>query len=177
MTKQNILNAVLVVAVVVVGFVAFNVKSTNTVIDKTVTNTPGAVVSSELPDNNFSYGGVRRWAYRPKFNVATTTLCAVKSPAATSTLVSAGFIINVGTTTAATIDVAKGNTQGATTTLLVTGSSVAASAFANVQWTSAGAVAADDIMAPNTWVLVKTAGAGLGGYTYGGNCSVVFQEF
>lgn len=176
MTKQNILVSA-AVATLISLIVSFAFPNTvQTVVEK-VNDKVQAVVSSELPTNYFSYGEVRRWAYRPKFNTATTTLCAVKSPAATSTLVSAAYIINTGTTTAATIDIAKGNTQGATTTLLVTATAVASGALANVSWTSAGATAADDIMAPNTWVLVKTAGAGLGGYTYGGNCSVVFQEF
>lgn len=160
---------------VFVGFVAYTKPAD--VVTK-VTEVPvGSVVSSEVSSSNFSFGEVRRWAYRPKFNVASTTLCAVKSPAASSTLVFAGYIINTGTSTAATIDVAKGTTPYATTTLLVTGTSVASGATKEIGWTTAGATAADDIMAPNTWLIVKTASAGLSGYTYGGNCSVVFQEF
>lgn len=178
MTKQNFLNVILGIGIVIVGFVAFTVKSTNTVIDKTVTNEVGAVVSSELSTNNFAFGEVRKWAYRPKFNVASSTLCAIKSPAATSTLVYAGYEIAVGTSTATTIDIAKGNTAYATTTLLLTGTAVASGAKANVSWTTAGASAADDIMAPSTWVIVKVATTdALGGYTFGGRCSAVFQEF
>lgn len=175
MDKKNIFVVLVVSAIVsaIVGF-ASTTKTVQTVIHEQPT---GSVVSSEIPDNNFSFGGVRRWAYSPRMSVATTTLCAVKSPAATSTLVFAGYQIYTGTSTAATIDLAKGTTQYATTTLLLTGSSVASGARGEFSWTSAGASAADDIMAPNTFVLVKTASAGLGGYTYGGRCSVVFQEF
>lgn len=115
--------------------------------------------------------------YRVKMNRASTTLCAIKSPSATSTLVSANWQITVGTSTAANIDLAKGNTANATTTLLVTGTSVGSGATGQAAWTTAGATAADDIMAPNTYVLVKTATAGLGGYTYTGTCSARFQEF
>jgi hypothetical protein len=175
MTKQNILNAVLGVAMVFVGFVAYNKPADVTTVVKEIP--VGAVVSSELSTNNFSFGEVRRWAYSQRFNVASTTLCAVKSPAATSTLVFAGYNISTGTTTAATIDVAKGNTAYATTTLLVTGTSVGSGATKEIGWTTAGGTAADDIMAPSTYVLVKTASVGLNGYTYGGRCSVVFQEF
>lgn len=174
MTKQNILNVVLSVAVVVVGFFALTNESVKTVIEKIPT---GAVVSSELTSNTFAFGGVREHAYRTSMAPATTTLCVFKSPASTSTLMYAGYEIFTGTSTAANIDIAKGNTPLATTTLLVTGTSVASGAKANVSWTSAGATAADDIMAPSTYVLVKTATAGLSGYTYGGTCTAKFQEF
>lgn len=176
MTKQNIFNGVLAVAIVLVGFVAFT-KSVNTETVVKEVQKLGSVVSSELPDNNFSFGQVRRWAYGPKMNVATTTLCAIKSPSATSTLISAGLQVFTGTSTSATIDIGTSTTAFATTTNLVSAFSLASGAVGATGWTSAGGSAQDNIMAPNTFVVVKTAGAGLGGYTYGGKCTVVFQEF
>lgn len=175
MTKQNILTSA-VIALLVSGTVAFLFPNTVKTVVQEVTKT-GSVVSSELPDNNFSFGQVRRWAYGPKMNVATTSLCSIKSPAATSTLISAAFQIYTGTSTAATIDIGTSTTAFATTTNLVSAFSVGSGAQGATGWTSAGGSVQDNVMAPNTYVNVKTAGAGLGGYTYGGKCTVVFQEF
>lgn len=169
MTKQNILNGVVLVGLVVLGFI-YTARPSETIIREVKT---GAVVSSELPNNNFSFGEVRSWAYGPRMNVATTTLCAIKSPAATSSLRSASFNIFTGTSTAATIDLATSTTAFATTTNLVSAFSVGSGATGNVSWFPSGT---NSTIAPNTYVIVKTAGAGLGGYTYGGRCSAVFQE-
>lgn len=174
MEKKNLLITVVLALVVSFGVSYLNPSEVvKTIVEKQV----GAVSSPVLNSSYFSFGGVMQHAYRVKMNTATTTLCAVQSPAATSTLVYAGYQILVGTSTAANIDIAKGNTSAATTTLLVTGTSVGSGATKEMSWTTAGATAADDIMAPSTWVLVKTATPGLSGYTYNGTCSVVFQEF
>lgn len=177
MSKQNILNVVLCAVMLVIGAGVF-MESPVTIVKEITKDVPtGAVVSTEIDSNTLAFGGIREHAYRTKMAPATTTLCVFKSPASTSTLMYAGYEIYAGTTTAANIDIAKGNTALATTTLLVTGTSVASGARANVSWTTAGATAADDIMAPSTYVLVKTATAGLSGYTYGGTCTAKFQEF
>lgn len=175
MTKQNILTSA-VVALLVSGAVAFLFPNTVQTVVQEVTKA-GSVVSSELPTNFFSFGELRQWAYVPKMNVATTTLCAIKSPAATTTLISAGFQINTGTSTAATIDIGTSTIAYSTTTNLVSAFSVGSGALGSAGWTSVGGSVQDNVMAPNTWVVVKTAGAGLGGYTYSGRCTVRFQEF
>ena len=173
-------NKILAIAIVLISaVVSYGVASLRpATIETVVKEVPaGAVTGPVINSPYVTLGGVTQWNYRNAMDRATTTLCAFQSPAATSTLDYVGYIINTGTSTAATIDVAKGTTRWATTTLLVTGTSVASGATKEISWTSAGATAADDIMAPNTFVLVKTASAGLGGYTYGGICSVRFQEF
>lgn len=174
MEKKNIIVTVVLAVLVSFGVSYFSpTEVVKTIVEKQV----GAVSSPVINSNYFSFGGVMQRAYRVKMNVATTTLCAIQSPSATSTLVYAGYQILTGTSTAANIDVAKGTTAYATTTLLVTGTSVDSGATKEISWTTAGATAADDIMAPSTWVLVKTATPGVGGYTYNGTCSAVFQEF
>lgn len=175
MTKQNIVTSAVVALVISLAVGYFYPNTVKTVIQE-VTKA-GSVVSSELPDNNFAFGQVRRWAYGPKMNVATTTLCSIKSPAATTTLISAAFQVYTGTSTAATIDIGTSTSAYSTTTNLVSAFSLSSGAQGATGWTSVGGSVQDNIMAPNTYVVVKTAGAGLGGYTYGGKCTVVFQEF
>ena len=175
MDKKNIF-VVLVVSAIVSALVGF--ASTTKTVQTVIHEQPvGSVVSSEIPDNNFSVGGLRQWKYGPKMNVATTTLCAIKSPAATSSLISAAFQVYTGTSTAATIDIGTSTNAYSTTTNLAAAFSIGSSATGANGWTSVGGSVQDNVMAPNTYVVVKTAGAGLGGYTYGGRCSVVFQEF
>lgn len=106
-------------------------------------------------------------------NTATTSICAIQGPAATSTLSFAGWKITTGTTTAATIDIGIGRTAFATSTTLVTGTSVASGATGEAAWSDV--TGTTGIMRPNDWVVIKTAGAGLGGYTYTGNCVAEFH--
>lgn len=135
----------------------------------------GAISGPDISSTYISVNGVQTYSYKLTFGKATTTPCSIQSPAATSTIVDANFQINTGTSTAATIDLGTGTTRYATTTNLIAAKSIASGASGNSNWVSAGGTAEDNIMAPNTWVIVKTAGAGLSGYTYGGTCSAQFR--
>ena len=131
----------------------------------------GAVSGPDLSSPYFSVNGVVTYQSRVTMRAATTTLCAIKSPSATSTLAVVGWQIGAGTTTAATIDLATSTTAYSTTTNLVAASSVASGANGAVSWASSGT---NGVLAPNIYVVVKTAGAGLSGYTYGGTCFAQF---
>lgn len=133
--------------------------------------TPGSVVGPDSPNPYYSVNGVATWKTRVGLRTATTTLCAIKSPAATSTLDFVSLQIAVGTSTAATIDLATSTTAYATTTNLVSAYSVGSGAQGASAWKSSGTNA---ITAPNTYFVAKTAGAGLGGYTYVGSCEASF---
>ena len=139
--------------------------------------TLGALASPDLPYPYFSFGGVRRFAARSAMRAATTTLCAIQAPTATSTIVSAAWRITTGTSTAATIDMGTSTTAYATTTNLVSATSVASGAQGSAYWSPTGGAVDDAKMAPSEWVVFKTAGAGLGGYTYTGTCQAVFEVF
>lgn len=136
----------------------------------------GALSSPDIQSPYLSFGGVRRWAGAMDMRAATTTVCAIQSPAATSTLIAATWQITLGTSTAATIDMGTSTTAFATTTNLVAAKSIGSNAQGYATWSSAGANADDAMMAPNTWVVVKTAGAGLNGYTYTGRCQAQFEQ-
>lgn len=134
----------------------------------------GAVSSNYILGPDMSVGGVLSYYADVPMKPATTTPCSIQAPAATSTLMFASWQITVGTSTAATIDLGTSTTAFATTTNKVAAKSIAANAKGYAVWTPAGAGLDDNIMAPNTWVVIKTAGAGLGGYTYTGQCQAVF---
>ena len=132
------------------------------------------------PDTYFPYvanNNSRVWTVRQTFNSATTTPCSMRAPAATTTLAFAGWQITTGTSTAATIDLGTSTTAYSTTTNLVAAKSIAASAQGYAYWRPAGGSTDNAKMSPSEWVVVKTAGAGLSGYTYKGTCTAVFQEF
>jgi len=137
----------------------------------------GALTGPDIFSPYLAVNGVTKFYASGTFTAATTTPCSLQAPASTSTLLFAGWQITVGTSTAATIDLGTSTTRYATTTNKVAAKSVAANAQGYAVWTPAGAGVDDNIMAPNTWVNVKTAGAGLSGYTYTGTCEAVFQTF
>lgn len=170
---KNILISALVAFIVAGGFVAFN-QPVQKVIDQTVTKF--GATSPDFSSPYISYGDMDFWASKSAMRTATTTLCAIQSPSATSTLEFAFFSITTGTSTSATIDIATGTTAFATTTNLVSAVSIGSGATGQQWWSPVGGSVNDNTMAPNTWVLVKTAGAGLGGYTYTGSCGAGFNQ-
>ena len=175
MNKQNILVSSVIGVIAVLASVFLGgtqvVKDTVHEVVKT-----GAISSPDLDSPYFSYGGVRRFGLRQQMHVATTTLCAIQAPAATSTLEFASFSITTGTSTAATIDIGTSTTAFATTTNLVAAVSIGSGATGQQFWSPVGGSVNDLTMAPSTYVVVKTAGAGLGGYTYGGTCQASFVQ-
>lgn len=174
MDKKQIIASVVTLVIAVVASVYLG--GTQVVKEITHEVPVGAVSSPDIPGRYFSYGGVRQWGGRQQMQVATTTLCAIQSPAATSTIEYVSFSITTGTSTAATIDIGTSTNAFSTTTNLVSAVSIASGANGQQFWSPVGGSVNDNTMAPNTYVLVKTAGAGLGGYTYGGTCQASFVQ-
>lgn len=132
----------------------------------------GSVAGPDFWDRVINFNNVQEWYESRDMAPATTTLCAFMSPSATTSLQFASFQITTGTTTAATIDIGTSTTAFSTTTNLVSAKSIASGGQGYVKWMPVGGSVDDNTLAPNTYVVVKTAGAGLGGYTYGGKCKV-----
>lgn len=172
MDKKNLIASIVIGLIAIVASVYLG----GTQVVKEITHEVGAVSSPDLASRYFSFGGVREWAGRQQMNVATTTLCAIQAPAATSTLKFVSFSVTTGTSTSATIDIATSTTAFATTTNLVSAVSIGSGAQGQQFWSPVGGSVNDNTMAPNTYVIVKTAGAGLGGYTYGGTCQASFIQ-
>jgi hypothetical protein len=106
---------------------------------------------------------------------ATTTVCALQSPAATSTLVRGGVRLSVSSTTASTVTIAKATTAFATTTWL-TNESVGANAQATiiVPATTTPTGQAFQIFAPNEWLVVGMSG-GVGTFSPTGVCQATWE--
>lgn len=140
----------------------------------------GAVSSPDIPSPYFSFGDVKFWATKANMGTASTTVCAIANPvggnAATSSIESITFQIDTGTTTAAAITIATSTSPYATSTSdeLIADYAVASGAKATVVWNPSGAN--NSLIGPGQYIIVKTAGAGLGGYTYGGTCQAKFQD-
>lgn len=137
----------------------------------------GSVTGPDLYTPYWNVNGFRQWFVRQPMNKATTTLCAMRSPtSATTTVHFVSFQILTGTSTAATIDIGTSTTAYSTTTNLVAAKSIASGATGYSYWTSAGGSVDNAKMSPGEYVNVKTAGAGVGGYTYTGFCQAAFIE-
>jgi len=137
----------------------------------------GAVSSPDIASPYFSYGGVRHWGRKTtSLTQATTTVCAIQSPASTSTLMYGSIQFTTSSTTASTVTLAKATTAYATTTSLGS-ASVAANGYATVvsKRTAAGGDALDETFAPNTYFVVGMAG-GVGTFSPAGTCEATWIE-
>lgn len=168
------------VIVVTIGFLVIH--PTNT----TLVNNPSSLVKGTGPEISSPYlkvNGVTQWYYSIAMKAATTTLCSFQAPVGTSTLEYVAWDITQGTSTAATIDIGSSANPAGTTTDIVVGTSVASNAQGSILYSAGGtstpAVSFNSNPASqfNQYLNVVTAGAGLAGYTYGGQCYAVFDSF
>lgn len=143
----------------------------------------GAVSSPDIGSYAVIGGSVLRGGATKSLTQATTTVCAIQSPAATSTLLAGSIKFSVSSTTASTITIGKATTPFATTTLLRT-ESVGANAQATIPFASSTSVASaaawaleqtNLTFAPNTYVVVGMAG-GTGTFSPTGECRALFIE-
>ncbi len=102
---------------------------------------------------------------------ATTTVCAIQSPNATTTLGFFSANFTTGTTTASTITMASAKNAFATTTVLGGSLSMAA----NSQATFIASTTPGTIYAPLTWFVVGMAG-GAGNFSPVGACNASFNS-
>lgn len=131
------------------------------------------------PDTYFPYvanNDLQKFGQTRGLVTATTTVCAIQSPVSTSTLDFASVKFIVGSTTAATITLAKAATPFATTTILNT-QALAANAQGTFMASSTNLFATgligDVIFAPSQWFVVGMAG-GIGTFSPVGSCSAEF---
>ena len=138
------------------------------------------------PDSTFpceSHNGVTTCFERKNLAQATTTVCAIKSPTATSTLTFASVHINVATGTASTIQFSKAATAFATTTLIYTdagGSTIeSVGALAEVNaFASSTQPKTVRTFSPNTFFVASRAGGGAfagGVFNEAGYCQATFN--
>lgn len=172
------LKTVLVAGVtsLVIGLGAFFAPPSTPAVDHTY----GAATGPDIPSNYFSFGGFRQWAQSPRsLNQATTTVCAIQSPVATSSLEHASINFAVSSSTATLLTIAKSATAFATTTIIGSQINIAANAQATVvastTLSATGADAAAFIFAPSTWVVMSLTG-GSGTFSPTGSCEAMWRQ-
>jgi hypothetical protein len=129
------------------------------------------------PDSYYTcenHNGVTSCNTRQAIRSATTTVCAIKSPTATSSLQFAGVRVNTASSTATIWDLARAANAFATTTAIGTAYNIAGCATADIQASTSPAAGAATVFPPSTYLVVGarqsiTAGdtAGTGSNTAG----------
>lgn len=159
--KTGIL-AVVVTAVLLTGAFIFTSMSTSK--DTATATTPtrernfGSLAGPNIPSQYLTWGDVSTYNYTDTFNQASTTVCSITSPAATSTLVFASAAVTTGTTTALVYDFGKSNVMDATTTLIGQTSTVASGALATLVASTTQTMSAL-VFGPSQILNVKYGGA------------------
>ena len=126
--------------------------------------------SPEISSPYLQVNGVRQWFVTvPTANLTSSTLCSMRSPAATTTLQSASVRI-LGANTAESVNwVYKAATASATTTALFGGVTIAAAE----QGTFMATTTTDNfVIAPSQYIVVDTSA----NYAQTGWCNAVFTE-
>lgn len=173
MNTKNLIIAVLVIAVLVIGGIAITNK-------EMVVETVGSAAGPLMPWDYYGVGGVvQNKAVFPSMQAATSTLCWFDPSNAgltgTTTLERVSFQIDTGTSTAATIVIATSTSRYATSTTDVLGTNTVASGNKGTfSYNASGANT--NLIGPGDFLLVKTVGVGLGGYTFGGHCQATFED-
>ena len=164
---KNNLVAVAVAAVVSLVVVGFLGKPVQNIISQPL----GAVSVLNSP---LEVNGAEVYLEGKALTTATTTVCAIKSPAATSTLTFAAVNFVVSSSTASTVTLAKATTAYATTTLLGV-ADIGANAQDTIIASSSPAAAEATIFAPSTYFVVGMAG-GVGTFSPTGRCTATFTR-
>ena len=132
------------------------------------------------PDSSFeceTHNGLQSCFAYSKMRQATTTVCALKSPSATSTIVGfadggIGATFKVSSTTASVLTVATSTTAFATTSMLLR-QPIAANAQLSVVSTTTPANGGI-VLPPNTYLVFGMEG-GVGTFSPVGTCSAAFR--
>lgn len=166
MDIKNLVIGALAVLAVVFGVSYFKAPST-------VQVPVGAISGPDISSPYLSINSVQRFYNRKGLNIATTTVCAIQSPSATSTLALGAIRFETSSTTASTVTLAKANTAYATTTVL-TEMGVAANAKATLIASSTTGLA-NFVFSPSQWFVVGMAGTGAQTYSPVGICQASFE--
>ena len=176
MTKNVLVSAGVALLMVVLGLVFLGQPSIK-IIERIVGAMPGPTISSPY----LSVNDVVFWPTRRSLTSATTTPCAIQSPAATSSLIYGGMFISVGTTTATVLDMATSTTAFATTTAIAGTKNVPSGWQGSIDsnWDPGNNTSTSSlIFAPSTWVVFGERGVAepAGRSEARGFCSALFME-
>ncbi len=143
----------------------------------------GSVASPDVQSPYLRWGNVSVWQAGVDYNTGTTTVCAIQSPTATSTLQGGGANFSVASTTQTVITISKSLTAFSTSTLgavALATSTIAANAqgFVNALATSTptgASVVGNLVFSPSTWFVVGMSG-GIGTFSPVGQCTASFLQ-
>jgi hypothetical protein len=149
----------------------------------TATTRLGALSSPDIASPFISWGGVRHWAQSAGFYSASSTLCAIQSPAATSTLTSADLRVDSLPYTLLGLEISKASTAFASTTQLAYDISFSTSELGYLRVLLGGATSsptgiADSIIAPNQFINFRFATTTTVNSNFAptGKCQASFRE-
>lgn len=169
--KNTLISAGVAVVVVILGLAFFAPKP------NVITQVLGGQSVAVTDGNCYAFMGVNVCPNRVKMNLATTTVCAIKSPAATSTLVRASASFSVSSTTASIVAMTKSATAFATTTL-IGGGALAANAQgtfnATTTLTTETSLDGTRVFGPSQYLVVGMQG-GVGTFSPTGWCNATFE--
>lgn len=174
MNTKNIFVSGIAVLALVLSVFAFSRPGTEVV---RVTDAPsvGSVSSPDISSPYFSYGGVVHWGSRTtNLGVATTTVCALRAPSATSTLQlgASGIKLTTSSTTASTLRLSKSNVPYDVSSTFLFGANVGA----NAQATIVATTSADTFtFAPNQYLIAQMSG-GTGTFSPSGSCQATWVQ-
>lgn len=127
------------------------------------------------PDRFFeceTANGLRKCSFAKELTAASSTVCAIKSPASTSTLDWSGLSLRTPTSTAVTLRIATATTPFATTTVQYT-VSLASGVLGGVAFTPTSTSA--QIFSPNTYIVWDAQGfVGADTTKFRGTCGAQF---
>lgn len=173
-------------AVIVVGLILGLIfPRGNTVIQQVANSASnlGSIVGPDDSNNYHSYAGFEEDFFTQSFQTSTSTICAIKTPTATSTLV--GAFLNVSTSDSAggSLFIATSTTPYATTSLVFAIPAAGITLQPNLLPTvvagpassTASSFTANNVIAPNQFLVFDIKGKLT--YTYRGKCYAEFRTF
>jgi len=142
-----------------------------------------AMPGNEFQQDSLIVGGVEVVRKSTSIKQATTTVCAIKSPSATSTLTHAAIRVDVASSTATIFDLAKATTAFATTTALGTAHAVGAGTQDFILASTSPAAGDAVVLAPNSFIVfgarqgISSGDAAGTGFVPRGECQAEFVQY
>lgn len=172
MNRNTIIVALVVGLIVSGGFWLMRPDNTTVIKEPGV----GALAGPDILSSYISVNGLYTYFNTSDMVTSTTTVCAIQSPAATSTLRHGGALFTTGSTTAAMVTLAKSATAFATTTSLgrhVVTANAQGMVLASTTPTATN-LNPDIVFGPSEWFVVGLSG-GVGTFSPAGQCNATFE--
>lgn len=137
----------------------------------------GALAGPIIPFPYIQWGGVTRWAAIDNF-AASSTVCAIQAPAATSTLKSATMLFFSAPAYSTSYEIGESTTLNSTSTPIVASyTSGAGGTISQIIATTTVTALPDGIVPPNAWInfnLSTSTASGMNQAT--GECTATFDQ-